>query len=95
MATFLRSPKPVVAGCGHRANSFSGRKGGLGAGIPGSIQNNMGTTFIVLCILCLLMAAFIALGNRQVEQAAANAELAKVWVFMAAVILALGHFWPS
>jgi len=41
------------------------------------------------------MAVFIALGNRQVDQAAANAELAKVWVYIAAVVLALGHFWPS
>ena len=55
----------------------------------------MGITFIVLCILCLLLAAFIALGNRNVDQAKSNAELAKVWVYMAAVILALGHFWPS
>lgn len=55
----------------------------------------MGITFIVLCILCLVMAVYIALGNRNLEQAAANAELAKVWVYIAAVILALGHFWPS
>lgn len=41
------------------------------------------------------MAVYIALGNRRVEEAAANAELAKVWVGIAAVVLALGHFWPS
>jgi len=55
----------------------------------------MGITFIVLCILCLVMAVYIALGNQHFEQASANAELAKVWVYIAAVILALGHFWPS
>ena len=55
----------------------------------------MGITFIVLCILCLAVALFIAVGNRTSEQAATNAELAKVWVYIAAVILALGHFWPN
>lgn len=41
------------------------------------------------------MAVYIAQGNRRLDEAAANAELAKVWVYIAAVILALGHFWPS
>lgn len=52
----------------------------------------MGITFIVLCILCLAVAVLNITGNRR---AAVNAEIAKVWVGIAAVILALGHFWPS
>jgi hypothetical protein len=55
----------------------------------------MGITFIVLCILCLAEAIFIACGNRTIELVTANAEMAKVWVSIAAVILALGHFWPG
>lgn len=54
----------------------------------------MGITFIVLCILYLLLAAYIALGNRNVDQVKSNAELAKFWVYIAAVILALIYFWP-
>ena len=55
----------------------------------------MGITFIVLCIICLAVALVIAVGNRTSEEATANAELAKVWVYISAVILVLGHFWPS
>jgi len=55
----------------------------------------MGITFIALCIICLVVAVINILGNRSIEQARGSAELAKVWVGIAAVILALGHFWPS
>jgi hypothetical protein len=55
----------------------------------------MNITFIVLCITCLVVAVFIAFGNKTAEMAAVNAELAKVWVGIAAVILALGHFWSG
>ncbi len=55
----------------------------------------MGITFIALCISCLVMAAFLIFGNQTFDAVSANAERAKVWVYIAAVILALGHFWPS
>lgn len=55
----------------------------------------MGITFIVLCILCIIFAVYIVLGEQGAEYGKVNAERAKVWVYIAAVILALGHFWPS
>ena len=54
----------------------------------------MGTTFIVLCILCLVMTVFLLLGNHENEQFKLNTEAAKAWIGIAAVILALGHLWP-